>query len=91
MHLTFCDYKDLRSIHYANSSIDVGEETLLIVFGDQTGPLCFNSIMELEARTTRFLPPSRHSFFLSISGEVAEFDSLVCVQLALLAGAFEEA
>ncbi len=88
MHLTFCDYKDLRSIHYANSSIDVGEETLLIVFGDQTGPLCFNSIMEQEAR---FLPPSHHSFFPSISGEVAEFDSLVCVQLGLLAGAFEEA
>lgn len=30
-------------------------------------------------------------FFASISGEVAEFDSLVCVQHGLLAAAFEEA
>lgn len=41
------------------------------------------------------VPPSLSSppYFFSptISGEVAEFDSLVCVQLGLLAAAFEEA
>jgi len=80
VHLTFCDYKDPRSILYANSSIDEAEETLLIVFGDQTGLLCFCSIMEQEARTTRLLAPF---FFPSIFGEVAEFDSLVCVKHGL--------
>lgn len=92
MHLTFCDYKDPRSILYANSSIDVAEETLLIVFGDQTGLMCF-SIPLWNRRHGRHGSslPLVSLFFPSIFGEVAEFDSLVCVQHGLLAVAFEEA
>lgn len=41
MQLTFCDYKDCRSILHANSSIDADKETLLIMFGVQTGPTVF--------------------------------------------------